>query len=156
MTRTLVTFTVLVLGIVVACSSEHASSHSASPETACSRDTRKDTFLPGLEKKSASLSVTLLESKPGPPVKGSNEMVFLVADGAGNPIDGAIVTVVPWMPDHAHGSATKPVVSASGGGIYRAASVNLTMAGLWQIKVGVQRSANGPTDEAMFQFCLDG
>jgi hypothetical protein len=144
------------LGGLVACSSEHDTTHSAMPETACARDTRKDVYAAGLEKKTASFSIKLVESKPGPPAKGTNEMVFLVADLSGTPLDGATVTVVPWMPDHAHGSAMKPTTSALGGGLYRASSVSLTMAGLWQIKVAVQRLANGSPEEAMFQFCLDG
>jgi hypothetical protein len=156
MKRTCLYVTLLGFGGLVACSSEHETGHSVIADTACARDTRKDAYVAGLEKKTASFSIKLVESKPGPPTKGTNEMVLLVADLAGTPIDGATVTVVPWMPDHAHGTAMKPTTSSMGGGLYRVTPVSLTMAGLWQIKVAVQRTTNGSVEEAMFQFCLDG
>jgi hypothetical protein len=83
-------------------------------------------------------------------------MTIELLDAAGNPVDGATIVVTPWMPDHAHGSAVKPVVTSLGGGKYAIDKVYLAMAGLWQIKVGVQPASGGALQEAMFQFCLDG
>lgn len=142
--------------VSTACSADDEPSADAPPATGCAADTRKDVYTPGLSKPAGSLSVRLVASNPGPPVKGTNAMTFEVLDAAGQPIEGATLTVTPWMPDHAHGSAVKPVVTAVGGGTYTVDEIYLAMAGLWQIKVGVQGAGGGPLEEATFQFCLDG
>jgi len=131
-------------------------STGAPPATGCAADGRKDVYAPGLSKSAGTLSVRLLESNPGPPIKGTNTMTLEVVDAAGQPVDGATITVTPWMPDHAHGSAVKPVVTATGGGKYTVDEIYLAMAGLWQIKIGVQTAGGGPLQEATFQFCLYG
>ena len=131
-------------------------SSGAPPATGCAADDRKDVYTPGLSKEAGTLSVRLIESNPGPPIKGTNTMTLEVLDAAGQPVEGATLTVTPWMPDHAHGSAVKPVVTATGGGKYTVEQIYLAMAGLWQIKVGVQTAGGGPLQEATFQFCLDG
>jgi hypothetical protein len=144
--------------LVAACSGDEkdTSTSGAPPATGCAADTRKDIYTAGLSKPAGNLSVKLIESKPGPPVKGTNSMTIEVLDGSGQPVDGATVTVTPWMPDHAHGSAKKPVVTPAGGGKYDVEDIYLAMAGLWQIKVGVQPAGGGAIQEAVFQFCLDG
>jgi YtkA-like len=132
------------------------SSGGSAPATGCAADTRKDIYTAGLSKQAGSLVVKLIESKPGPPIKGTNALTLEVLDAAGAPLDGASVTVTPWMPDHAHGSAAKIVVTPLGGGRYQVDNVYLAMAGLWQIKIGVQPPGGGALQETMFQFCLDG
>lgn len=157
-------FSVLLIAIaaasLVACSSDDdgASSGGGGPKTAtgCAADDRKDIYTAGLAKPAGAMSVRLVESRPGPPVKGTNAMTIEVVDAGGQPVDGATLTVTPWMPDHAHGSALKPVVSALGGGRYAVEKVYLSMAGLWQIKIAVQAPGGGAIEEATFQFCLDG
>jgi hypothetical protein len=154
----------LVLSVVMAtvaltsaCSSDDdGSGKSGASATGCAADNRKDIYTAGLSKPAGALSVKLVEARPGPPIKGTNAMTIEVLDATGQPVDGATVTVTPWMPDHAHGSAVKPVVSAAGGGKYTVEKIYLAMAGLWQIKVGVQPPSGGALQEATFQFCLDG
>ena len=143
----------------VACSSGSETtpgSGTTSTATGCAADTRKDIYTAGLAKPAGTLSVKLLDSDPGPPIKGTNTMMLEVLDPGGQPVDGATITVTPWMPDHGHGSAVKPAVTALGGGKYSVANVYLVMAGLWQIKVDVQPAGGGQSHEATFQFCLDG
>jgi len=123
--------------------------------TACAADTRKDVYVAGLTKPAGALSVKLMDASPSPPSTGVNTLTLEVMDAAGAPVDGATITVTPWMPDHAHGSSVKPAVAAAGSGTYTVSNVYLVMAGLWQVKVSVQR-APGDVQEAMFQFCLDG
>ncbi|MDF2693425.1 MAG: hypothetical protein K0S65_1808 [Labilithrix sp.] len=143
--------------LVSACSSDEGDGGGgAAPATGCAADNRKDVYTAGLSKPAGRFSVTLLESKPGPPIKGTNAMTLELVDPAGQPLDGATVVVMPWMPDHAHGSAVKPVVTDMGGGKYEVDKIYLAMAGLWQIKVSVQPAGGGPIQEATFQFCLDG
>lgn len=145
--------------VLAACSDERqptSTDETAAKVTACSTDTRKDVYEPGLSKIAGALSVILVEATPAPPVKGTNALTLEVHDAAGQPVDGAAVTLTPWMPDHAHGSAVKPSVTALGAGRYVVDKVYLPMAGLWQLKVAVQPEGGGPLQEAMFQFCLDG
>lgn len=158
--RTLLVFSMVVLAAVVAgCSGDDDQPGGASgappPPMGCAADTRKDVYTAGLSKPAGALNVKLVESRPGPPMKGTNAMTIEILDAAGQPVDGAMVTVTPWMPDHAHGSAVKPEITPAGGGKYEVDKVYLAMAGLWQIKVSVQPPGGG-LEEATFQFCLDG
>jgi hypothetical protein len=145
---------------LLACSSDSGGSTgnggAASTATGCAADHRKDIYTAGLTKPAGAMSVKLLDSDPGPPIKGTNELTIEVLDASGQPVDGATVTVTPWMPDHAHGSAVKPTVTPAGGGKYTVANVYLSMAGLWQLKVDVQPAGGSALPEAIFQFCLDG
>lgn len=150
---------VLCAALVAACSGgDDASSSSTSgapAQTGCAADNRKDVYTAGLAKPAGDLSVKLLEASPAPPAKGTNKMTIEVLDGAGKPVDGATITVTPFMPDHGHGSAVKPIVTPSGAGKYAIDKVYLAMAGLWKITVSVQMPG-GALQEAAFQFCLDG
>jgi YtkA-like len=157
--RLVLSMVVVVAGLAAACSGgddDEKGSSGAPPASGCAADNRKDTYAAGMSKTAGSLSVKLVESKPGPPIKGTNAMTFEVRDTAGQPVDGATLTVTPWMPDHAHGTPTKPVVTPAGGGVYNVEKIYLPMAGLWQIKVAVQPAGGGPLQETTFQFCLDG
>jgi hypothetical protein len=132
-----------------------SSSGSSGVQTACDKETRKDIYTAGLSKQGNALSVKLVESTPAPPAKLMNAMKFQVLDGAGVPLDGATLTVVPFMPDHGHGTAAVPVVTAKGNGTYEVSNIYLVMAGLWKITVSVQLPGAAP-QEIPFQFCVDG
>ena len=123
--------------------------------SACAMDTRKDTYSAGLAKQAGALSIKLMEATPAPPQKQSNAMTLQVVDGAGKPVDGATLSVTPFMPDHGHGSSVKPTVKAMGGGLYDVTNVYLPMPGLWRITVTVQMPNVAPQDAA-FSFCIDG
>ncbi len=147
------------LSLVGACSSsdsgEGSSGSSGSQATACEQDSRKDVYAAGIAKQSAALTVKIVESTPSPPKKGTNTMMLEVADGAGKPLEGATVSVVPYMPDHAHGSAVTPVVTPMGGGRYDVKKIYYPMPGLWKVTVTVQMPGAAPQDVA-FNFCFDG
>ncbi len=145
------------LVFAAACSdSDDDGGSGATPATGCAADGRKDIYAAGLTKPAGTFTVKLVEATPGPPIKGTNAMTLELLDAEGRPVDDATVTVTPWMPDHAHGSAVKPEVTSLGGGRYSVEKVYLAMAGLWEIKVSVQPAAGGVLQEATFQFCLDG
>jgi hypothetical protein len=142
--------------LAIACSSDDdgATGANGSTATACAADTRKDLYAAGMTKPAGALVVKLVEAAPGPPIKGMNAMTLNVTDANGAPVDGASLAVVPFMPDHAHGSARKTVIKPIGAGTYEVTDIWLPMAGLWKLTVTVQ--ANGATSEATFQFCVDG
>jgi hypothetical protein len=150
-------------GFLVGCSSSDsggATSNAANTTTpatttACSTDTRKDVYAAGMTKPAGPLTVKLVDSDPGPPIKGTNTMTVEVTDASGAPVDGAKLTVTPFMPDHGHGSSVVPTVTPSGGGKYVVANVYFVMAGLWRVTFSVQ-SGTAPEADAIFNFCLDG
>jgi hypothetical protein len=123
----------------------------------CATETRADAYRAGLEKSGTqkSMSVRLLESKPGPPMKGDNVWRVQLLDPKGAPMSGAALTVTPVMPDHHHGTSIKAVVQEQGGGEYRVAPINLFMPGLWTITFAL-RHKDGALDQAVFSFCVDG
>jgi hypothetical protein len=158
------TLLAVVLGAalaVSACSNgdsggEGTSGGSGSTPNACAEDTRKDVYTAGLSKKTAgALSVKIMEATPAPPAKLTNAMTFQLLDAGGLPVDGATLSVVPFMPDHGHGSAVKPTVTAKGGGVYAVANLYYPMPGLWRVTVTVQLPNAAPQDVA-FSFCIDG
>jgi len=148
--------------LVVACSSSDGSDTGASSgqtqATACEKDTRKDVYTAGIAKETSvgeRLTVKIVESTPSPPKKGTNTMTLEIADGAGKLLDGATVSVVPYMPDHAHGSAVTPVVTPMGAGRYDVTKIYYPMPGLWKVTVTVQMTGAAP-QEVAFNFCFDG
>jgi hypothetical protein len=155
---------VVVLGLFAAalvsgCSSDGGSNGTAAgagQATGCASDTRKDVYTAGLTKTAGALNVKVVEATPAPPAKGTNAMTFELTDAGGKPVDGATITVTPFMPDHAHGSAVTPAVAPAGAGRYSVTNVYLPMAGLWRITFSVQAAGGGATQDAVFQFCLDG
>jgi hypothetical protein len=143
---------------VAACSSGDGATGTTNgavaPATGCAADTRKDVYAAGLTKPAGTYQVKIVEATPSPPAKGNNDMTLEIVDANHQPVDGATVTVTPFMPDHGHGSAVTPVVTPSAAGKYVVSKIYLAMAGLWKITISVQ--SGGSTQEAAFQFCVDG
>lgn len=143
---------------VTACGSDDGSSTSGTSgttgQTACAQDARKDIYTAGLSKQGGSISVKLVDSTPSPPAKLMNQLDVIVTDG-GKPIDNATITVTPWMPDHAHGSAVVPIVTAKGGGQYHIEKIYYPMPGLWQLTLTITAPGAAPQD-VVFKFCLEG
>jgi hypothetical protein len=127
----------------------------------CATETRADTFSVGLEKTGAAglFDFKLMTADPAPPARGDNTWVIEVdsasAAGAGAPVAGlqSGMTVVPYMPDHMHGTPiTVEITPASTTGQYTLTPVNLWMPGLWETTIQVD--SNGTKDHAVFSFCL--
>jgi len=123
---------------------------------ACANDLRADVYAAGMDKtgKDQKLTVKLMSSDPGPPIKGTNAWTIAVTDAAGQPVDGATITVTPYMPDHNHGTSVKAVVTPLSGGSYAIAPLYFFMAGLWQTTLQVQ--SGDSSDSVVFAFCVAG
>lgn len=80
------------------------------------------------------LTVELRTSPNQPPERGVICAELRVVDVNGAPRDGLTVDVVPWMPAHGHGSNVVPVVTPRGEGVYRVASLDLSMPGTWELR----------------------
>jgi hypothetical protein len=123
----------------------------------CATEKRAIPYQAGMEVASSLglFEVKLLDSVPGPPVKGNNTWTVEIDDASGAPLDGLTVSVSPWMPDHGHG--TQPVVvTTAGSGRYDLAPVYLYMSGFWQVPL-VIKSPTGATatqDEAIVPICI--
>jgi hypothetical protein len=138
-----------------ACSSDPEPAPTPAQTSSCAQEARADRYLVGLQKKtSGGLSVSLMTAEPAPPAKGNNAWTLQLFDASGAPIEGADVSLTPYMPDHAHGSAVKPEVKAQGGGNYGVSRIYLPMSGFWEFTVTVVRG--GVSEEAKFGFCIDG
>ncbi len=80
-----------------------------------------------------------------PAVVGENQVMLDLLDSAGNPVEGAGLSVEPWMPAHNHGSDQEPGFEEVGGGTYRISGISYTMPGLWELRIHV-KAANGEDD----------
>ena len=122
----------------------------------CAMEDRDDTFVVGLEKISPSgIHFKLMESVPAPPARGDNHFILQLTDASSAAMPGASLTVVPYMPDHGHGTAGHVVIQESTTviGQYDVNPVNFHMPGLWQVII---RTSNAPSDTATFAFCIPG
>jgi hypothetical protein len=116
-----------------------------------------DTFVVGLDHKGSAgmLDFQMMSADPAPPARGNNTWVIQVMSmNAGvdaTPLDGASITVTPYMPAHGHGTPVVADVTDMGSGQYELSPVNLWMPGVWQTTIAVTT----PTpDSAVFSFCL--
>jgi hypothetical protein len=91
------------------------------------------------------ISIKGVELKPG-----RNALDITVRDAGGRFVQGADITVSPWMPAMDHGVDIKPVISEKGGGHYSAENVYLFMAGHWELRIDVEK--DGVRDRVVFDF----
>ena len=120
----------------------------------CATDPRVDTYTANMQKPSAmkTFTATLVSSDPAPPVRGGNTWILKLTDASGKPMAGVMPSVVPFMPDHGHGSTVKPTIMDSGDGSYTIDNVYLFMGGVWRVTI----VPTGSADSVAFFFCVPG
>jgi hypothetical protein len=124
----------------------------------CMNEPQVDVYQPNLTKTSAdgTLQVVLVSADPIPPAQGTNTWTIRVEDATGTPLQGATITVTPFMPEHGHGTSVVPVVTANADASYTVSSLYLFMAGLWRVTFTVTpEDAASPASVAFF-FCVQG
>lgn len=95
-----------------------------------------------------------LVSDPEPPSKGLNTWTLTVMSHEDmGMVEGATVTIEPWMPEHDHGSDSEATVEAVGQGDYMSQTVELQMLGTWDTTVTV--TSGEMTDEVHFVFMVE-
>lgn len=101
---------------------------------------------PAAETVAGAAGAITVEARWSPvvPVKGNNAVELTFRDDAGEPLDGLVVSVVPWMPAHGHGTAVQPVVMPGADGVQVATPVYLYMSGEWQLRL----TMTGPQQDA--------
>jgi hypothetical protein len=147
---------VLACGAVeLGCSSDSSGGASGTDnggKISCKDDPRGMQYVANLEKAGASMKFVLMAADPAPPAQGKNTWTLRLLDGGGQPVSGAKVEVVPFMPDHGHGSSVVPKVTDKGDGTYSIELVYLIMPGVWQTTI-TATTASGQ-DKAVFDFCI--
>ena len=148
----------LVLG-AAACGSGGGAAPDAPFD--CSQVTGVDTFVVGLDHpgQSGLLDFKMMSADPAPPARDDNTWVILVSSMSsgvvGNPVTGASITAVPYMPAHQHGSPKEVIVtpSTSNPGQYTLSPVNMWMPGVWETTI-TATSGTTTTDSTVFKFCI--
>jgi hypothetical protein len=85
-----------------------------------------------------------------PPVVGLDAGELTITDGAGAPLSGLALAVVPWMPAHGHGASVAPAWSEVAPGVYDVAPLDFYMSGTWQLLTTITRAvgaAGGAIDD---------
>jgi len=136
-----------------------ATTDAAATFATCESDKRAHPYVAGdlFPGKQGMLSVTLLDSVPGPPVKGFNTWRVQISSSAnGAVVSNALsVSASGFMPDHNH--STDPiVVTPMADGQYQLDPVRLKMSGYWEITVDVSGQLGEATvsDSAVLTTCV--
>jgi len=148
----------LALG-AAACGSGGSGGPADAEVINCATETRDDTFVVGLEKAgdAGMLDFKLISADPAPPARNDNTWVIQVnamsSGVVGAPVDGASLSITPFMPDHQHGAGKSVLVTPEASpGQYKLAPINMWMPGLWETTIDAQ-SASG-NDTVVFRFCI--
>lgn len=122
----------------------------------CDDEDRATPYEPGMREdgRDELVSIVLLESDPAPPIKGDNRWTVRIEDAGGTPLSGLDVSVMPFMPDHGHGTPISASVTELGEGRYQLDPVNLFMRGYWRVRIDASSSDLG-SDYAIFHICVE-
>lgn len=146
----------LLLAVASACGTD--GDDTTMDEVDCTK-VAADTFVVGLEKvgQNGALDFQMMSATPAPPARGFNTWVFQInamsSGVVGAPVDGATLTVIPFMPAHQHDAGvTVEITPMADPGQYKLEPVNLWMKGVWETTI---RAVNGPTtDTVVYKFCI--
>jgi putative copper export protein len=83
-------------------------------------------------------------TEPSPPISGTATLILNLRDGAGQPVDGARVTVSPLMPAHAHIEPSGVAEAVAGSPGQYTFPVHFVMGGPWLIIFNVERDGLPP------------
>ncbi len=148
----------LVILSLSACGSsdEPANTHHNHVHNNATTAGAADVYADGLMKMGhmGNFHVMLMGADPAPPDVGDNTWTLRVMDTEQNPIDGAKVTVTPYMPLHGHGTSPADYTATFGeDGTYQVGPFDLFMPGVWETTVKVEGEVK---DSVMFAFELEG
>ena len=124
----------------------------------CNGDSRVSPWWgPGLLVASADgqVKVTIRSSEPAAPARGDNRWTIELTDASDQPLSGASIVAVPFMPAHGHGSSKAPVVTSRTDGAYDVDPLYFSMPGVWRVTFHVT-PAQGTRSDAIFYVCIAG
>ncbi|HWE28725.1 MAG TPA: FixH family protein [Polyangia bacterium] len=130
-------------------------------------DARADNWQLPIAKTSESgaYKVTLMSSAAAIPVIGDSTTTWTIAVAdatTGAAVSGATISVLPWMPDHGHGTSVHAVVTEVAGapGQYALEPLYFFMAGYWTVTLTIDSASTagatdgGASDKVVFSLCL--
>ncbi|MBX7078205.1 MAG: FixH family protein [Nannocystaceae bacterium] len=122
----------------------------------CADETRDDDYALGLSRTGEHVTVSFVDAMPAPPARGDNTWVLAISDPTtGMPIDDAMLSVEPYMPDHMHGTSIAcNVTDGPQPGQVELAPVNLFMPGLWEVRLHFTLP-EAVEETVVFKFCVD-
>jgi hypothetical protein len=116
-------------------------------------DPRVDDFRVGATKAGDAVQIEIIDATPAEPVRGDNAWTVLFTDMSGMPLEDFAVDVVPWMPDHGHGTQEAPQITQRGAGEVQVDSMHLHMAGLWDVRFNVTPEG-GASETVVLTVCV--
>ena len=126
--------------------------------TRCEIETRDIDYVPGMVAagNDGVFEIELIEAVPAPPDKGDNAWSIELRDiASAAPVSGAAVDVVPFMPDHGHGTSIIPVITEGAEpGHYQIDVINLWMPGFWEVRFDIDIDTG--SDLVVFPICVEG
>jgi len=103
----------------------------------------------------ALVTAEVIEAEPSSPLKGSNAWTVALTSDAGEALTGCAIHLVPFMPDHGHGSnEVDSVELESTPGHYALEGFELSMPGYWELNAEVTCPTLEP-DELTFDLWLE-
>ena len=103
---------------------------------------------------SGSHKYVLLTSDPAPPARGNDTWTIKITDAQGNALSGLSASVLPFMPDHGHGTSVNASITPNSDGTYTVTPLYFFMPGVWRISFSVP--PNQMSDVGNFYFCVPG
>ncbi len=147
---------VLAVSLLAACSGDDG--HGGDDPVDCTKVSGADEFVVGLAKDGSNgkFDFAMMSADPAPPRRDDNTWIVAINDMNGAPLEGATLTVTPFMPAHGHGTPIKvEVVPAGAPGQYTMSPVNLWMPGVWETTIRATSMAGTDTDSAIYTFCIN-
>lgn len=122
----------------------------------CQNDPRVMNYVSGLTVTSTSGAhkYVLLSSDPAPPARGNDTWKIKITDAQGNALSGLSASVLPFMPDHGHGTSVNASITANSDGTYTVTPLYFFMPGVWRISFSVPPTQQ--SDVGNFYFCVPG
>jgi hypothetical protein len=131
MTRlTFLPILILASAAVLGCSSDPAQGSASFPAAAFATTASE----------SGALTLEVRTSPDQPPSRGDISVEYRITGADGAPAEGLEIAVEPWMPAMGHGASIVPVVADDGEGRYVVSSVDLFMAGTWELRTTIAGS----------------
>lgn len=135
------------------CGSDDASeTPDAMPD--CSQDSRGQTYTPGMVATSSDgTQLAINMALPNPPVRFDNVWTVQVLDAEARPMVASALRVVPFMPDHGHGTPEPPQpTTGTEAGEFNMGPFDLWMPGIWELNI--EADHGDQTSAYSFTFCI--
>jgi hypothetical protein len=123
----------------------------------CDNEERAMEYASGLELTSENeiFRARLMDAMPAPPARYINDwsLEFELTDGGS--LEDVEIEIIPWMPDHNHGSAAPITIAANEDGSVSATGIDLFMVGYWEVHIDLTAADESWNDRVTYSFCVE-